>query len=202
MHPVIRMAAAFAVAFAALTIHSLALPERVLACSCAWPPPSLAEVAARDQVSVIVGTVGQSLPDRTAIGVETWFHGAFPADVVWLTGGTNMASSCDLPLAVGQRWVLVLNGGPAAPGAGGLYSAGSCDPHGELGTPQGNAVLADVIATFGSGESPDPPEAEPPPPIDVSRWLGGGLVWVAAASGTGVLVLAAIVLAARRRRAG
>ena len=189
--------AGIAFGLAVFWAQAVIVPGRVWACRCAEPRP-LAQVVTGEQVAVIVGSVGQPLVDRTPITVETWFHGAPPAGVVWLAGGTQMASSCDISLTPGSTWVLVLYGGPMAPGAGGFYSAGSCDPHGMLGTAHGDAVLAEAIATFGAGQLPEVPEPEPVPAIDLSA-VGHGLLWAVAASTVGLLVLGIVALVARRR---
>ncbi len=190
------VSAALVFVFMAYALQSVALPGRVLACSCVAPLPSLAEVVDRDQVTVVLGTVGRPLPDRTPIAVEAWFHGAAPTDVVWLMGGTNMATSCDVFMSVGERRLLVLRGGEE-----GLYSTNLCLPGGLIGTPEGDALLAEATEVLGSGQSPPPPEPAPNAPLDLSPWLGG-LTWVAAAAGLGLLMFGAIALIARRRPPG
>ena len=198
------LTAALFLAFAAYSFQAVQLPGRVLACSCAGPPPGLAEAAQRDQVTIVAGTVGRALPDRTPIEVDSWFHGAFPADFVWLSGGTNSGTSCDIFMTAGERRLFVLYGGPSAPGANGLYSTNLCAPGGAAGTPEGDALLAEAADTFGTPQSPPTREPDPGPPagVDPSPSRADGIVWVAGALGVGILLFGLIVLIARRRPAG
>jgi hypothetical protein len=196
MHTARPVAAALLVAAAALFVQAIELPIPVQACSCVAPLPTLADVADEEGATIELATVGQQMPDRTPALVNAWFRGAQPADVVWLSGGSNMMSSCDVGVSAGQQWLFVLSGGDA-----GVYSAISCSPQGMIGTPEGDALLADALAIFGSPQAPPTPEPEQPSPIDLAPWLGG-LGWVAAAAIVGVLLFGAIALVARRRPSG
>ncbi len=177
----------------ALFTQSAAVPARVVACSCI-PPPSLAEVATTEDVAIVAGTVGRALPDRTPVGVETWFHGASPSDVVWLNSGTQMASSCDIFMTAGERRIFVLHVADK-----GTYSAISCSPNGLIGSPDGDALLEEAIATFG-GEAP--PTSEPAVAAEPAQspWIGDGLVWVAGGVGAATLLFGLIVAAGLRAR--
>lgn len=191
------VSAALVFAFMAYALQSVALPGRVLACSCVTPLPSLAELVDRDQITVVVGIVGQALPDRTPIAVEAWFYGEAATDLVWLSGGANEATSCDVFMSVGEHRLLVLQGG-----ADGLYSTNVCLPGGLIGTPEVDARLAEAAGLFGVAQSPPPaPEPAPNEPLDLSPWLGG-LTWVAAAAGVAILMFGALALFARRRPSG
>jgi len=187
---------ALAVALAAFAAQSVVVPGRVFACSCISPPDSLAEFAARPDVAIVAGTVGRALPDRTPIAVESWFHGPSPTDVVWLIGGTNMMTSCDIFMSAGERRLLVLQAGD-----GSLYSTNICLPGGVIGTPEGDALLADATAAFGSGVAPPSAEPEAPAPIDIAPWLGG-LGWVAALVAVALALFGVLALVARRRPSG
>jgi hypothetical protein len=168
--------------------------------------PTLAELAREEGTSIVVGTVGRALPDRTPIAVEGSFVGGPHAEVVWLTGGSQQMTSCDIFMSAGERRLLVVFRGDA-----GLYSTNSCAPSGLLGTPDGDALLATAIASFGDPSVPSAPEPEfePEPesepesasPIvtEPSPSPGQGLIWVAAAIGVGILLFGAITLVARRR---
>ena len=101
-------------------------------------------------------------------------------------------------MAAGQRRLLVLYGGPRAPGANGLYSYGLCSVGGVIGNGDGDALLAEASALFGSGQPLPSPEPEPEAPVDLSPWLGQGLLWAAAAFGIGLAFLAVVVLIARK----
>jgi hypothetical protein len=186
---------AVALAFGALFAQSVALPSRVTACSCAGPPGSLAEVVRADagQVAIVVGTVGVPLRDRTPVAVDSWFHGASPAEVVWLSGGTEMVSSCDISMKPGERRLLVLFGTDD-----GLYSANTCAPGGVVGTPDGDALLREATRTFG-GQPPATAEPEAPPAQGSSASVSAGLLWILAAIAVAGLLFGAAAVAASRR---
>ena len=195
------VSAAVFLTFAAYVLQAVSLPATAFACSCMEPAP-LAKTAQEDPVTIVAATVGVPQPDMTPIVVDTWFHGPQPTETIWLNSGTGSASSCDVFIAPGQRWLFVLWGGPTAPGAGGLYSTSLCSAHGMIGTPEGNALLEEAVAVFGLGQpppSPEPDPAIPQAPVDLSPWLGSGLIWAAAVFGVGLLLLALVVLVARRR---
>jgi len=205
MRRLLPVLAAIAISFTALTFQAIQLPGRALACSCVAPLPTLAEVARDEGTSIVVGTVGRALPDRTPIAIEGSFVGGPHAEVIWLTGGSEQMTSCDIFMSAGERRLLVLYRGEAD-----VYSTNSCAPSGLLGTQDGDALLATAIDTFGDATVPGAPEPEPEPEPEVtspiaaepSPWLGQGLVWAAGAFGVGVLFFGAIVLIARRRPSG
>jgi len=198
------LAAALVFAFVSYAYQAAQIPGRVLACSCVAPLPTLIEVARDEGTSIVVATVGRALPDRTPLTVEGSFVGGPHAEVIWLAGGSQQMTSCDIFMSAGERRLLVVY-----PGDAGLYSTNSCAPSGLLGTPDGDALLATAIEAFGDPGVPTAPEPEPEPdpesvsPIvtEPSPLLGQGLIWVAAAVGAGVLFLGLIVLVARRRPA-
>jgi hypothetical protein len=158
--------------------------------------PTLAELAQEPGTSIVVATVGQALPDRTPLAVEGWFRGSMDSDVIWIHGGMNMGTSCDISLEAGQSYVLVLYRGE-----GGIYSANSCTPSGQVGTVAGDNLLAEAGTLFGDAQAPPTPEPVAPAPIDLAPWLGG-LAWAAAGVGVAALLFAAIALLARRRPSG
>lgn len=192
----LSVAAALLLAFAVYSFHAIEMPGRVLACCCT--EQSLVEVVEDGQVTVVAGTVGPSLQDRTPVVLDTWFHGPFPTDVVWLRGGMNSAGSCDAFMSAGERRLLVLYGGPRAPGANGLYSSSVCAPNAVIGTPEGDELFAEALARFGPTDV-QPSSDQPPVTADVSPWLGEGLLWAAAAFAFGLLLFGAVILVARRR---
>ena len=199
MRRALPVGVAFFLAFGVYAVQSVQLPGRALACSCAGPPPPMAQAAATDPVTIVAGTVGVAQPDRTPIAVDTWFHGGFVTDVIWVMGGTNQMSSCDVFMSAGERRVMVLWGGPSAPGANGLYSTSSCSANAAVGTDAGNELLAEAIDTFGSGQAPPEAEPEPEAPIDLSPWLGDGLLWAAIAVTAGLALFGVVTLVTRRR---
>lgn len=192
------IAVALFLAFAAFSFQAVQMPGRVVACSCAGVS-TLAEVVQDDQVTIVAGVIGPAQPDRTPVVLDTWFHGPFPTDVVWLMGGTNSMSSCDVFMSAGERRLMVLYGGPIAPGANGLYSSSLCSPNAVVGTPEGDELLAEAVALFGPSEGQPSHEPVTSAPLDLSPWLGEGLLWVAAAGGVGMLMFGALILVARRR---
>lgn len=194
-----RVFAAFLIAFGAFAFQAVQLPGRALACSCLRPPAPLAEQAAKDPVTIVAGTVGAAQADRTPLVVDTWFHGEFATDLIWLSGGRNQMSSCDVFMTAGERRVMSLWGGPAAPDARGLYSTSLCSSNAAVGTAEGDALLAEAVAAFGTGQPPPSPEPEPAAPIDLSPWIGDGLIWAAVAVGVGLAMFGAVALIARRR---
>ncbi len=202
MRRTLPLAAALFLAFAAYSFQAVQLPGRVMACSCIAPLPTLADVARDEGTSIVVGTVGRALPDRTPIAIEGSFVGGPHPEVIWLSGGSQQMTSCDIFMSAGERRLLVLYRGDA-----GLYSTNSCAPSGLLGTQDGDALLATAIDSFGDAQAPLGPQPEPSPEPGVTSpiatepapLLGQGFVWVAAAVGVGILVLGTVVLFARRR---
>ena len=202
MRRALPVAVAFLFAFCAYAFQAVQLPGRALACSCVEVPPSLAEEAANNPVTIVAGTIGVAQPDRTPVVVDTWFHGEFVTDRLWLRGGTDSMSSCDVSVSAGERRVMVLWGGPPnprAPGSDGMYSTSLCSANAVIGTAEGNALLAQATDVFGAGDGLPDAEPEPAAPIDLAPWLGTGTLIAVAAVGGGLLVLAAVTLFGNRR---
>ena len=208
MHRVLPVVAAIAMAFTALTFQAIQLPGRALACSCVEPLPTLAELAGEQGTSIVIGTVGRALPDRTPIAVEGSFVGGPHAEVVWLSGGSQQMTSCDIFMSVGERRLLVL-----FRSEGELYSTNSCAPSGLLGTAAGDALVATAVEAFGEpqapavGEPEPEPQPEPEPEIqaeptstpEAAPLLGTGLIWAAGAFAAGLMLFGLVILMARRR---
>lgn len=184
---------ALLVAAASLFAQAVEAPLRVAACSCVAPMPTLAELAREPGTDIVLASVGQALPDRTPLLIEGWFHGAPESDVIWIRGGANMGTACDVFLDAGRSYVLVLYRGED-----GLYSTDSCTPSGQVGTEAGDNLVVQATALFGTAQAPPTPEPEPAAPVDLAPWTGG-LIWVVAAAGAGVLLFGLIALLARRR---
>lgn len=214
MRRFLPVASAIVLAFMALTVQAVQLPGRALACSCVAPLPTLAEVAQDEGTSIVVATVGRALPDRTPMGIEGSFVGGPHPEVIWLSGGSQQMTSCDIFMSAGERRLLVLYRAE-----GDLYTANSCAPSGVLGTADGDALLATAIETFGDPQPPGAPQPEPEPepqpePLpepepevqpepptatEPAPLVGSGLVWAAGAFGVGLLMFGVIILVARRR---
>ena len=191
------MATSLLIAFSALVGQAVALPAGVAACSCVPDPPTIAELAQEGPIAVIVGVVGQQLPDRTPVAVETWFHGEGPTDVVWVSGGSQQMTSCDPVMSAGERRLMVLHGRP-----GELYSSSPCVANGVLGTQSGDSALAEAVAAFGSGQGPPTPEQTDPPASlqEPTPSLGSGALWIVVAVGAAALMFGGIALLALRRQ--
>jgi hypothetical protein len=181
----------------AVLLQWVALPRPALACSCVAPLPTLEEFVeqAGGGIAVITGTVGAPLPETTPVVVEAWFFGAAPQDVVWISGGSNVMSSCDRMLGVGERHLLVLYGPP-----GERYSTNVCARGASLDTQEGQALLAEAVALFGTGEPPPTAEPAPEQPLDLSPLAGPGMLWVLAGGLAALAVFGLVTLAARRRQ--
>lgn len=190
------LAAALALTFMAVFVQALAGPGRALACSCMTPMPTIEEVAREPNTVVLAGVVGPQQPDRTPISVDTWFWGPGPTDVVWLGFGSQMLSSCDPFVTVGERRLMVLYRDET-----GSFSVNPCVESGVIGTEAGDAAMSSAMELFGGVAPPteeptEPPDNSPPAtPAADTGWL-----YVAAIVGGGGLVLALVVLLALRRR--
>jgi hypothetical protein len=136
------------------------------------------------------------------VRIETWFSGPNPAAVVYLSAqsfGDSAGCGTNAPPA-GTKWIWVAYVSP-----GNDPTTGLCSPHAQLGSPEGDKLLADAVATFQGAPPPgasDPPEPSNPPeaapqPQPVAAELG-----IPIAIGTlalGLLVLTGAVVIARRR---
>ncbi len=179
---------------AVLAFNALAMPRPALACSC-MPPGPIAAIAGMPDRPVAVVTIGQPAGERMQVHIERWLQGEVPDDVILLRGGpgASQISSCDIEFTPGERWLLVLGRDEL-----GGHSASFCEPHGRLGTPEGDALLAEAMTVFGAGGAPRPPPDPTHQQGDLSPWLGG-LGWVVAVVGAGLVVLALVAVFARRR---
>lgn len=177
-----------------------ALPGRGVACSC-MPAVTLAEAVERSpDLAVFVGTVTGFQPDATTGGglatieVEGSFRGpALPPAIIARSGN---GADCGLPMSVGERRLFT-----ARVDEQGTWSPGICDPQALLGTPEGDAALAEAEATFG----PLQPTVGAPPLVNPEDAAGGIDPVVAGALAVGGLLGAAAVVVGllfllRRRR--
>lgn len=181
----------------ALSLQAVAMPGPAFACSCPGPPPPLAEIVVEGDVAVVIGVPGQPLGEVTPLATEAWYFGNDLADTIWLRGGTGMLSSCDVFLTTGQPYLLVLE----RDATDGVYATNSCAPSAQIGTAEGDVLVAEAEEAFGAPQSPPAPAPEPDALPDPSPWLGGGLVWVFAGVGAAaVLFVGALVIAVRRQR--
>jgi hypothetical protein len=195
MRKIVPLLAAFALAVGIVG----ALPGRSVACSC-MPAVSFAEAVAQSpDLAVFVGTVSALQPDATTGGglatieVEGTFRGpALPAAILARSGN---GADCGLPMSVGERRLFT-----ARVDEQGTWAPGICDPQALLGTPEGDAALAEAEATFG----PLQPTASAPPLTSPESTSAGLDPVVAGALAVGgpllVAIVAGVVVAIIRRR--
>jgi hypothetical protein len=178
------------------------LPGRSVACSC-MPAVTFAEAVAQSpDLAVFVGTVTALQPDATTGGglatieVGGTFRGpALPPAIIARSGN---GADCGLMMTVGERRLFT-----ARVDEQGTWSPGICDPQALLGTPEGDAALADAEAAFGPLQptasappltNPEAAGASPDPVVAGVLAVGGLLLAVVVAGGA--------VYLARRRRVG
>ena len=167
------------------------------ACSCAQPEPMAAYATA--DYAIFAGTAGPSDARGVPVRVAQWFSGKGAAPLVYLSAQSFTGeASCGIslpPAGTNWIWVAFLSDGGSDP------STGLCNPHGQLGTPEGDALLAEATATYGGIASPgaaatDPPNAAPGSPA-VPAEAGGPIVL--GTVGLALALLLGVVLFARRR---
>jgi hypothetical protein len=190
-------------------------PQVAVACSCVERMP-LAKYAGEGTV-IFAGTVTNSDEDGLLVNVDQWFSGTGAAPVILISGDFGNGSSCGIggrPPA-GSSWLVVAgrvdDGGLVPELTGAPVTVSICSPFVDLATPEGQALLAEAVETFGGGEPVEtvpttaaaPPTPAPSPsaaadaggiPAETLATAGVVLTLVA---GLGVLALALLV--ARRR---
>jgi hypothetical protein len=172
----------------------VALPDRVVACSC---PPSmplpLAEAAARSpDLAIFTGRVvavegDPALGGVAAIEVEGRFRGPLPGKLIRVRHGSG--GDCSIRMTVGERRLFT-----ARLDEQGVWFPSLCDPQALLGTPEGDALLAEAIEVFG------PPQPVGGPPIDAGSVAASTILAAAVAMLLGIALVVGVALAARRRR--
>ena len=193
-------------------------PQIAVACSCVAQMP-LAEYAGEDTV-IFAGTVTNSDEDGLLVNVDQWFSGTGAAPVILISGEFGDSAACGLggrPPA-GSSWLVVGgrvdDGGLVPELTGAPVMVSICSPFVDLATPEGQALLAEAVETFGGGRTrrqtaPSAPPTPAPSPSASAADDGGGLsnetlataaVVATLLAGLGVLVLALLV--ARRRGTG
>ena len=168
------------------------------ACSCVEQQPMKAY--ATPDYAIFAGTAGPSDARGVPVRVSQWFSGPGAAAIVYLAASSfgNGASCGTTVPGAGTEWVWVA----WIPPEGGDPTSGLCNPHAQLGTPEGTSLLADVTAAFGGAAPPgtetDPPGAAPTPPV-VPPEAGAPIVLLTVGLGLAVL-LGAVLVAGRRSR--
>ena len=186
-------------------VPQLALPKPTLACSCIGPQPL--EQYAKDGSVIISGRVVGRDAVGVQVAVDRWFAGEGAAQAVWITGDFGNGASCGVGSEppVNSQWLWVAWRPDGEPG----LQISICAPTGDLATPEGQALLAEAEATFGEvgivfPGSGGPAAASPDAPGDEDVAGDGADDAVVVASlgvvALGVLVLAGVVVLARRRQ--
>ncbi len=139
-----RLASLLSVSFLATALW-LTAAGPTFACSCMGPQP-MAFYATED-TAVFSGTTGPKDNRGVPVRVATWFSGRGAAPIVYLASssfGDSAGCGTNVPPAgMDMIWVTYL------PEDGGDPVSGLCSPHAQLGTPEGDAMLKDAMATFG-----------------------------------------------------
>lgn len=191
-----RLAALLALAFLSTALW-LTAAGPTFACSCVQPGP-MAEYATADH-AIFAGTAGPSDARGVPVRVSQWFSGKGAAPLLYLSAQSFTGeASCGTSLPpAGTNWIWVT----FLPEGGGDPVTGLCNPHGQLGTPEGDAMLADATATYGGIAPPgaaatDPPEAAPGSPAIPAE---AGVPILLGTVGLAFALMFGVVLLARRR---
>lgn len=197
------LVAAMLTAFAILLLSA----RPTVACSCAMPGELSTYATAEN--AVFTGTAGVLVDRGVPVEVDQWLWGQGAAEIVWLTASSfgDSAACGTTPPPPGSSWIWVA----WLPGNNGDFGTGLCSPAGQLGTPDGDAMLEEALATFEGTEPPEPsgqPIAtlEPTPLIEPEAVSGSSdmspiLVGGAAILG-GLLLFGGVALVARRQDRG
>ncbi len=146
---------------------------------------------------VLAGTIGVADRADVPISVERWFKGSGDAVVrLGAEGFGESSAACQAPRPpAGSSWIYVL-WLPDEPDR--LPTLSICNPQGRLDTPDGQAMLADAVATFGEGTTVRPEGETDPGPLDAVAGFLPALLAGLAVGGAAALA----VLVARRSGAG
>jgi hypothetical protein len=187
--------------------RGVSVPEIAVACSCVAPQP-LAAYAGPEAV-IFAGQVVGDDADGVRGAVEDWFSGTGAAPVVLIAGDFGNGASCGVGARppVESRWIWVAFRPPEEGLANPLDTGvqiNICQPFADLSTPEGEALLAEAVETFGDGGAV--PTAAPGGteiPEEQARATDPLLIGaVVAAILVGVLILGVAVLAGSRRGRG
>lgn len=148
----------FLVATSVAWAVSLMTPGRAFACSCVSPEPMRAYAGHSDRV-IFSGTIAPASGQDVVVLVDRWFQGGSGLTVALDGSGFgNQSAACQVPRpAAGSRWLYVA----FVPVVGAPPQVNQCTPQAALDSADGQAMLADAIATFGGGGAPTPSSAPP-----------------------------------------
>jgi hypothetical protein len=154
-NPIRRAALLVVVASVAAFGGVITTVRPVAACSCAMPG-SMKENATAEQ-AIFTGTAGSLDARGVPVKIDRWLWGRNAAPVVWLAAssfGDSAGCGTNPPLE-GSQWLWVA----WLPGNDGDFGTGLCSPSGDLGTPEGQAMLKEALAVFGQVGVPVATEA-------------------------------------------
>jgi hypothetical protein len=150
--------------------------------------------------AVFTGTAGVQAGRGVPVEVDQWLWGQGAAPVVWLTAssfGDSAGCGTTAPLP-GSSWIWVA----WLPGNDGDFGTGLCSPAGQLGTPDGDAMLKDALAVFGAFEPPEtsaqPIPTSGPAPAAGAPETSAFVIGVGAVL-AGLLLFGGVALVARRQ---
>jgi hypothetical protein len=195
-----RRGAAILLATIAASVLFTILPGLALACSCAMPG-SMAESAKDPNTVIFTGTILPSGRPAVDVAVGTWFKGGSGALTTLASDGFNDeggGADCRVPYpVVGSSWIFVAYVDPAT---GPQPHTNLCSPQANLDTPEGQVMLADAVAVFGTPPSPSPaPVAAPPGPLETVGQAMGGVAPIVAVVAIAGIVFAGLAVVLRRR---
>ena len=130
-----------------LAVVVLAAPRAAVACSCIATQP-MAVYAGETDTVIFTGVTEPRDGRGYPVSVTRWFKGEGVAPTVWLAASAfdGNSASCGIePLDVGVEWIFVAY---RIPDAGELI-VNLCAPHARASDPDGQAMYADAIRTFG-----------------------------------------------------
>ena len=179
---------------------TLALPRPVAACSCV-PPDMILEGAAEDPATaVFTAVIGPSMGAETSASVTRWFKGGIPLPIVIFEVNIGDGAGCGLTGSppAGKEYLF------ATPLEGNRAGLSLCSLMADVGTPEGQAMLA-TARTFGrevvpSATAPAAAGEDPAPEGPLVSMLGAVVpLVVAVAFAIGLIAGLAVIL---RRRQG
>ena len=188
----LRIGLALLLSLGTIWVTQLSAPTIARACSCVPWPETVAAYRTDANVLVLAGTVVALEGQNGMFGIERVFKGPVPAVAMPIVGGND--AMCGLSLKLGDRLVL------AAWVEDGVLQPSSCMPSAQLASPEGDALLADAEAAYGSGVSPPGEDA---PPADPAPGPANGLALpliLGAVLAVVVLLFGAVAVLVRRGR--
>lgn len=178
----------------------LAFPRPTVACSCAGPDAILESAATDPSTAVFTAVVGPSMGTETSLSVTRWFQGGGPGQaflVLDVQVGDGASCGTSTPPAGGEYLFAM----PLEGNRGGL---GLCSLMADVGTPEGQALLARAME-IGAPVVPsatDPPDESPVPSTSTSGLavsILGAVAPLAVAIAFGLGLIGGLVLILRRR---